>query len=69
MFEFKDGNYPTAEELYALEQWARRERDRALARSFAAVASTVKSFFVRGFATVFSGAGARTVRKHVVRHA
>ena len=69
MLKFKDANYPTGEELYALEQWARRERDRALARSLAAVASVVKAFFVRGLAIAFTGPGARTTRKHGVRHA
>jgi len=40
----KDFEYPTGDELYALEQWARHERSRALAR-------LLKGFFRKLFST------------------
>jgi hypothetical protein len=81
---FKDKNYPTGEELYALELWARRERDRALARAFVSGAEAVKKFLSRGLAfalhglalrgpafrgPAFRGPTARTIRAQVVNHA
>ena len=71
---FKDSKYPTGEELYALELWARRERDRALARAFISGAGAVKKFLVRGLAfafrgPVFRGPTARTISAQVVHHA
>jgi hypothetical protein len=65
----KDFKSPAAGELYALEQWAHRERSEALARALVAGASAVKSFLARGFAFALSGPSAQTVRKHVVHHA
>ena len=65
----KDFKYPTAAELYALEQWAHRERSAALARMLVAGASAVKSFLARALASALSGPSAQTVRKHVVHHA
>jgi hypothetical protein len=61
--------YPTGEELYALELWARRERDRALARAFVAGAVAVKRFLGRGLAFALRGPSARTIRAQVVKHA
>ncbi len=63
----KDAKYPTAEELYALEQWARRERDRALARFIAAGALAAKAFFARALTLLRPSAHA--AGKQVVRHA
>src|SRR6266850_1018288 len=63
MFKIK-GNYPTPEELYALEQWAHRERSKAVAKLLAAGASKLRAFVVRTLAP-----SAHTVRKHVVHHA
>jgi hypothetical protein len=65
----KEFDYPTAAELYALEQWAHRERSKGLARLLVAGASSVKSFLARGFAFALNGTSARMVRKHVVHHA
>jgi hypothetical protein len=65
----KDFKYPTPAELYALEQWAHRERSKALARALLAGASAVKSFLARALAFALSGPSAQTVRKHVVHHA
>ncbi len=65
----KDINYPSTAELYALEQWARRERSKALAQALIAGGSAVKSFLARGFAVALSGPSAQTVPKHVVHHA
>lgn len=65
----KDFKYPSSEELYALEQWARRERSKALTRAIVAGASALKAFLARGFALALSRTSARTVRKHVVHHA
>jgi hypothetical protein len=61
--------YPTGEELYALELWARRERDRALARAFVAGAVAVKRFLGRGLAFALRAPSARTIRAQVVKHA
>src|SRR3954464_9763674 len=66
---FKDSNYPTGEELYALELWARRERDRALARAFVSGAEAVKKFLSRRLAFALRGTTARTIRAQVVNHA
>jgi hypothetical protein len=71
---FKDSKYPTGEELYALELWARRERDRALARAFVTGAVAVKKFLARGLAFALRGPAsrgptARTIRAQVVNHA
>ena len=69
MTPFKDSKYPTGEELYALELWARRERDRALARAFVGGAEAVKKFLVRSLAFALRGPTARTIRAQVVNHA
>ena len=61
----KDFKYPSFAELYALEQWAHRERSKALARLLVAGASGVKSFLARGFAMASSGPSAHTSRKVV----
>ncbi len=66
MFKIK-GNYPTPEELYALEQWAHRERSKAAARLIVSAVSAVKSLLIR--ALTVRGPSADTVRKHVVHHA
>ena len=63
MYRIK-GNYPTPDELYALEQWAHRERAKAVAQIIVAGASKLKSLVARVLAP-----SARTVRKHVVHHA
>jgi hypothetical protein len=60
----KDFKYPSPEELYAFEQWARHQRSKELARILIAGASAVKSLLARGFAP-----SANTVRQHVVHHA
>ena len=65
----KDFKYPSSAELYALEQWAHRERSNALARALVAGASAVKSFLARGLALALSGTSACMVREHVVHHA
>jgi len=56
----KDLKYPTADELYALEQWARRERSKALAR-------ILKGFFSKVLS--FKGPSAKNVQRHVAYHA
>ncbi len=56
---FKDGKYPTGEELYALELWARRERDRALARAFVNGVVAVKKYLSRGLAFALHGIALR----------
>jgi hypothetical protein len=63
MFKIK-GSYPNPDELYALEQWAHRERSKALANLLMAGAAKASAFVVRILAP-----SARTVRKHVVHHA
>ena len=63
MFKIK-GNYPTPDELYALEQWAHSERSKALANLFVSGATKMRAFVVRILAP-----SALTVRKHVVNHA
>ena len=63
MFRIK-GSYPTPEELYALDQWAHRERSKAVARLVVAGAAKLKSLVARVLAP-----SAATVRKHVVHHA
>lgn len=63
MFKLK-GKYPSPEELYALEQWAHRERSEALARLLVSAAKTLKEFVARAIAP-----SAHTVRKHAVNHA
>jgi len=63
MFKLK-GNYPTPEELYALKQWAHRERSKAVARLVVAGASKLSSLVARILAP-----SATTVRRHVVHHA
>ena len=65
----QDFQYPSLEELYAFEQWAHRERSKALARLLVAGASAVKSFLARGFALALSGPSAHAVREQVVHHA
>ena len=64
---FKDYKHPTAAELYALELWARHERDRALARSFAAGASAGRALFARAFGLLRPSA--HRAGKQMVRHA
>ena len=65
----KDFKYPTPDELYAFDQWAHRERSKALARLLLDGASAVKSLLARGFALALSGPSANAVREHVVHHA
>ena len=60
----KDFTYPTPEELYALEQWAQRERSKALARLLLSAFSKVNEFLRKAFAP-----SAKTVQKHAVHHA
>ena len=60
----KDFKYPTPEELYALEQWAHRERSKALARILLSAFSMVNGFFSKAFAP-----SAKTVQKHAAHHA
>ena len=57
--------YPTAGQLYALEQNARRERSLAQARLIAAAASAVKALFTRAF----SGPSASEIQRQVAHHA
>jgi hypothetical protein len=64
---FKDDKHPTGEELYALELWARHERDLALARSFAAGASAARALFARAFSLLRPSA--HRAGKHTVHHA
>ena len=52
--------YPTPDELYALEQWAHRERSKALAK-------LLKGFFRK--LVSFKGPSARNVQRHVAHHA
>jgi len=63
------GQYPSAAELYALEQRARRERSETIARLLVAGAAAVKSFTLRGLSFALRGPSALMVRKHVVHHA
>ena len=63
----EDFRYPTPAELYALEQWAHRERSKALARLIAAGAQALKKLFVRAFA--LRGPSADSVQKQVAHHA
>jgi hypothetical protein len=60
MEDFRDFKYPTPAELYALEQWAHRERSRALAQ-------LLKTFFSKLFAS--RGPSADIVQKHAAHHA
>ena len=60
----KDVKYPTAAELYALEQWAQRERAKAQAELLRAAFSAVKKLFRRALAP-----SAATVQKHTAHHA
>ncbi len=65
----KDGNatsrfrMPSAAELYALEQLARRERARAQAQMAAAAAAWLKALFVNVFTKPYA------IRPKGVRHA
>jgi len=61
------GEYPTPEELYALEQWAHRERSKALAQLIVSGAEALKKLFVRAFA--LRGPSAESVCKQVAHHA
>jgi len=56
----KDFKYPTADELYALEQWARQERSKALAKLLKDVFRKVLSF---------KGPSAKNVHRHAAHHA
>lgn len=56
----KDFKYPTPDELYALEQWARHERSKALAR-------LLKNFFSKVLSP--KGPSAKNVHRHVAHHA
>ena len=56
----KDLQYPTGDELYALEQWARRERSKAMAR-------LLKGFFSKVLS--FKGPSAKNVQRHAAHHA
>jgi hypothetical protein len=63
--EMKDFKYPTAEELYALEQWAHRQRSKAVAQLIKAGFAQTK-LFLRG---VFSSSSAKSVQRHAGHHA
>ena len=59
--------YPTPEELYALEQRARRARSREQAKLARAAYGALKSVLARVFAT--RGPSAQAVHSQVARHA
>src|SRR3954465_2249262 len=61
--------HPTSAQLYALEQYARRERARAQARLIMAAASAVKAFFVRVHAFFERGPSASNIQRQVAHHA
>jgi hypothetical protein len=61
--------HPTSAQLYALEQYARRERALAQARLIKAAASAVKRFFVRALAYRSRGPSASNIRRQVAHHA
>ena len=63
----KASRFPTPEELYALEQSARRARSREQARLARLAFASVKSLFQRVFAT--RGPSALDVHRQVARHA
>jgi hypothetical protein len=63
--EMKDFKYPTGEELYALEQWARRQRSKAMAELIQAGFARVKPFL----RNVFSSSKAKSVQRHAGHHA
>ena len=58
---------PSPEELYALEQWAHRERSKALARLIVVGAKALKELVVKTLTS--RGPTARGIRRQVVRHA
>ena len=62
--EMKDFRYPTADELYALEKWAHRERAKAQAALLKAAFSWMNKSIRRVLAP-----SARTVQKHAAHHA
>jgi len=55
----KDFKCPSGDELYALEQWARQERAKALAK-------LLKNLF--GKVLSFKGPSAGNVHRHVAHH-
>jgi hypothetical protein len=61
--------HPSTARLYALEQYARRERARAQARLIMAAASAVKRFLVRGLAFFERGPSASNIQRQVAHHA
>jgi hypothetical protein len=61
--------HPTSAQLYALEQFARRERAQAQARLIMAAALAVKGFFVRVLAYSRRGPSASNIQRQVVHHA
>src|SRR3954465_7999626 len=60
--------HPTSAQLYALEQFARRERARAQARLIMAAASAVKGFLVRVLAYSERGPSASNIERQVAHH-
>src|SRR5260221_14626239 len=62
-------NIPSFEELYALEQWARRERAKAQARLFLSAFAAVKALVVRIVRGVARVPAASEIRKQAVNHA
>ncbi len=66
MSEFK---VPSPAELYALEQWARRERAKAQARLFLSAVGALKALAVRAARAVTRAPSAAEVSKQVVHHA
>ena len=63
----KQQRLPTPGELYALEQWAYRERSRAIARLIVAGAHALKALLARAVAT--RAPTAEEISRQVVRHA
>src|SRR3954465_8063880 len=61
--------HPTSAQLYALEQYARRERARAQARLIVAAALAVKGFFFRALAYASRGPSASNIQRQVAHHA
>src|SRR5262252_6648235 len=63
--------YPSAEELYALERWAHRERARAQARLILAGAKAVTGLVASAARKIIASRGptARQISRQVVHHA
>ena len=60
---------PSPNELYALEQWARRERAKAQARLFLSAIAAVKALATRALQSISRVPSASEIRKQVVNHA